>query len=275
MKSGDTRLFLPILFAALVLQPQIQAQCDRAQPLEDHKPEIYYKEHTERGMLNDVEWNEIAELGRTFGLEHASPAGFLESGFIKRWKLVDVTDLTQRENFRYALIAAVNESRKDSHAFFAQYRFIKKRDLIDGRIRKADLTFYSRMVHAEGVSIDTPSLALDVCLLFLQASTHQARGLFIQMISTVSDIPQPSDKTRRFWGIVREQTDSSSLAEYRNEIDKLSKTLSSPRYSKSGAKYDLSFFTWDPYSGDVEYWCVTISSSGISGITRKLVSHRV
>jgi hypothetical protein len=251
------------------LPPQVKARCNGQQAF-DYQTSINYKAHIEQGMLSAGQWDKALELGRSY-LEVPYFAGFLETDLIRGWKLVDLAG----ERPPDAVIAAVSGNGQSGHVFFADYRHIKKKDLLQERIRKADLKFYNNMLRAETVTINSPSQALDVSLVFLKAATHRARGFFIQVINNPLDIPKPSDEKRRFSGIVREETDESSAREFRTTIERLSSIVAPPRYSERKGKYELSFFTWDPVFGDVEHWCVTVSNSGISSFSRKLISNRV
>lgn len=262
---------LLIFLLPLVVHSRLEGECKNGQQVISYQPAIYYKEYTDQQMLSAAQWDRVEKLGQAY-VERLNPEGLLEADFIKRWKLVDITEHTMHP--ATALVAVKNDG-SNGHAFYVNYQFIKKAGLLQDRVRKVDLEFYNRMLRVERVLVETPSRALDVSLLFLQAATHRAPGLFIRVINTASDIPGPQDKANRFGGIIRDGTDASAVEEFHNKVAELSRKVTPPCYSKNGDSYDLSFFTWDPVSGDVEQWCVTVSSSGISSLSRKLTSNRV
>jgi hypothetical protein len=198
----------------------------------------------------------------------------LEADFIKDWRLVETIG-TSSEHPMAALIIAVDSTARRGHTFYANYQFIKKSALLEGRIRKDDLKFYNRLLDVEGVSTSEPSRAVEVCLLFLKAATHQERGFFIQIISSTSEIPSPSDDARRFGAIVWKQENTVMLSQRQRKIEAASRVVSSPQFSKSGNKYELSFFTWDPVNGDVERWCMGVSRNSITDVKREVIAERL
>jgi len=224
-------------------------------------------------MLTPKQWDKVVELGQTY-FNPPYPWGFLELEFIKNWKLVE-TRGTSSENPTAAIIVAVNNSANEAHAFYANYRFIKKGALIQDRIRRDDLRFFGRLLKSEGLAISDPSQALDVCLLFLKASTHQQTGFFIELISSTSDIPSPSDDAKRFGAIVWKQEDAETLSQRQRKIETASRIVSVPQFSKSGDTYELSFFTWDPVNGDVERWCMHVTGNCITDVKRELIAERL
>jgi len=262
--------FLVIAFILSALQLQAEAQCSNGQQVLNYQSRIDYKVYTERGVLADAQWDKALGLGKSY-FEVPYFAGFLETDLLRDWKLIDITGDRPPD----AVIGAVSANGQSGHIFFADYRHIKKKDLLQERIRKADLKFYNSMLRAEAVTIDSPSKALDASLVFLKASTHRVRGFLIEIINSPLDIPKPNDDKRRFSGIVREEKDKSSAADFRAKIERLSNVIAPPHYSERGGKYELLFFTWDPVFGDVEQWCITVSNSGISNFSRKLISESV
>lgn len=258
------------LVMLLSFQPKTVAQCRSGQQVLDGQPRNAYRRSLKQGMLTNAQWDKGLELGRaSFSMPYFS--GFLESDYIQGWKLVEVTDVRGLE----AIIVAIRPNGRDGHRFYADYTYIPKRDLLQERVRKADLSFYNNMLRAERVSINSPAEALDLSLLFLRASTHRARGFFVELINSPSDIPEPNDDKRRFGGIVEDPVDESLQSDFQKKIEQLSKIVTPPRYSEHGDKYDVSFFTWDSALGDVEQWCFTVSKSEIVSFTRKLVVHKV
>lgn len=157
MSRKAATMFLIIVLQAL--QPQVKAQCDNGQQIFDYQSGINYKEHTEQGVLSDTQWDKALELGRSY-LEVPYFAGFLGTDLTGGWKLVDIAG----ERPPDAVIAAVSGNGQSGHVFFADYRHIKKEDLLRKRIRKVDLKFYNDMLRAEAVTINSPSQALDVSL---------------------------------------------------------------------------------------------------------------
>jgi hypothetical protein len=255
----------------LVAPSRLEAKCENGQQVLSYRPTIFYKEYVDQQMLSAAQWEKVEKLVQAY-VRLPTPEGLLEADFIKGWKFVDITEYTMHPTT--ALVAVNNDGRK-GHAFYVNYQFITKASLYQDRVSKLDLEFYNRMLRTEAIAVETPSGALDVSLLFLQAATHRAPGLFIQIINTASDIPGPEDKSKRFGGIIRDKTDASALQEFRDKVADLSSKVTLPCYSKTSDSYELSFFTWDPFSGDVEQWGLTISSSGINSFSRKLISHRI
>jgi len=263
------------LFCILASMGEIRsgAQCRHEQGIQNYQEQAFYKKNTEQGMLSEPQWDKVVELSKAY-FDPPYPYGFLESEFIKNWRLVETVGMSS-EHPMAALMITVDGKGQRGHAFYANYQFIKQDALLESRLRKDDLKYYNRLLDIEGVSVTDPSRALGVCSLLLKVATHRERGFFIQVISSTSDIPSPSDDAKRFGAIVWKQEDAETLSQRQRKIETASRIVSVPQFSKSSDTYELSFFTWDPVNGDVERWCMRVTGNSITDVKRELIAARL
>jgi|SoiMethySBSTD1v2_1073268.scaffolds.fasta_scaffold435457_2 hypothetical protein len=246
------------------------AQCDPCDLPVEGKVTLIYSRGGASVLLEDTQIKKLMEF-KQFIYDPPYISGQVHTGLFKRWDLVEIASVEKLD----AAMTAIADSGKDIRIFRLRPRNQAKDQTIADRITKKDLDSFNFLLRSDGVLINDPLRAYEASLLFLKLATHRVRWFFIEPISASSDIPNPTDKTRRFDGILSEPGDEKAQQKFRDEIEQLSRKLDAPKFAKVSRQYKLRFFTWDAAFGRVEEWCFTISRSRIINVTQKLVADRI